>query len=254
MPKFQIKKELGQNFLVDEKTVEKLVLELDASPSEPIIEIGPGLGAVTKKLLEIYPKNKIYAVEVDPEAVEQLNNIVSSKNCQIIFADALNWLENVNIDQSFKIIGSLPYYITSPILHTIIKMKKTPVSCALLIQHEVAEKICELAPNASYLSTFINTFFETKYVHKVPSQHFEPQPSVDSAILKMTKNKSEFISKKDINSYEIFLHRGFQHPRKMINKVFTIQELEKVNLDGNLRPQEIGVETWIDMFEKLVIR
>lgn len=249
------KKELGQNFLKNEFAIDLMVKSLDLSErekseseKETVIEIGPGMGAVTTRLLE-EKVSKIYAIEFDERMVSFLKNTFQKeKALEIIHTNVLDWLPKFETDGNFKIVGSLPYYITSPILHRIVYMQKRPRVCVLLVQKEVAQKLCEKAPKASYLSTFIQTFFEVDFIQKVQKEDFEPIPKVDGGIIKLTR-KEITLDYERIEKYEKFLHHAFRHPRKMLNKTFSTQILKEVGIEPTARPQSVSKRTWLELFK-----
>lgn len=248
---FTPNKDLGQNFLRDQDAIRKMVKAIDASDDEIIIEIGPGLGAVTKELIDNYGYTEgvsIKAVEVDIRFVEKLSNMFNwNTNFEVIPANILTWLPDFDPkERVFKIVGSLPYNITSPILHTIIKMNTLPKTCVILIQKEVAQKILAEPPKSNYLSSFVQTFFEVEHIKNVKSGSFTPTPKVDGGIIKLTKRKDIKID--DISKYENFLHDAYKYPRKMLNKVFYKDELNRANIDGKKRPQAYGWEKWVEIY------
>lgn len=276
----QLNKKLGQHLLTDSSVISNMVSALELQSNDTIIEIGPGLGAVTSKLVKtlsaepLVGQAQLFAVEFDARLIGPLketfepqssNNSPTNSSTRpvvhVIHANILDWLPQFNLvdhrdpkildsGSTLKIIGSLPYYITSPILHTIIKMRFQPEICVLLVQKEVAQKIAAQAPDASYLSVFIQTFFDIEFLQKVDKTKFIPPPKVDGAILKLTSKQSPLIDVSAINKYERFLHRGFASPRKMLNKVLTKEELTKTGISGNLRPQNLDVATWVEIFKK----
>jgi len=236
--------------LMDSQIGTSMVDWLNLQGTDTVIEIGPGLGALTEILVNRLPgpPAKIYAVEIDPRFVAKLNTMfLDDLHVAIVQENVLSWLPQFVIEADFKVLGSLPYYITSPILHALVKMQKKPSCCVLLIQKEVAKKICAVSPDSSYLSTFIQTFFRVEYLATVPKEKFEPAPKVDGGIIRLTRNDLE-MSLEDMGKYEAFLHRGFSKPRKMLNKVFTGEELAQVGLDKSLRPQNVTVDQWLGMF------
>jgi len=247
-------KTLGQNFLVDKSIVRDMVNALEIENGEEIIEIGPGHGVVTEVLVDRFEdlNSQIYAVEIDERFFEKLFDVyISKENVHIIHDDILSWLPEFTPKQDFQIIGSLPYYITSPIIHAIIKMRKMPKVCVLMIQKEVAEKIKSKAPDSSYMSCFVQTFFDVKYLGKVPKNRFKPEPEVDGGIIKLTERNGDF-SLEFINKYESFLHRAFSNPRKMLNKVFTKEELQKGGIDSTLRAQNLNADQWLGFYNILL--
>lgn len=250
---YEPRKELGQNFLIDTRVVNNMVDALEVGNGEDFIEIGSGHGILTEVLTRKIrgSTSKLFAVEIDERFCKKLEEMfLEDENVVIIYSDILEYLKTFQPERKFKILGSLPYYITSPILHKIIKMKIAPENCVLLVQKEVAEKIKSKAPDSSYLSSFVQTFFDVTYLGKVESEKFTPKPEVDGGIIKLTK-KQISVSPEFIEKYEGFLHKAFSHPRKMLNKAFTKEELEKGNINPNLRAQNLDSTEWLNFFHIL---
>ena len=246
-------KSLGQNFLVDRSVVWDMVKALDIKTGDYIIEIGPGHGALTEVLGDIVrdTETTVDAVEIDERFYEKLLGMYShDKNIRLVNEDILRWLPRFYPDNDFKIIGSLPYYITSPIIHAIIHMKKRPKVSVLLIQKEVAEKIKSKIPDSSYMSCFVQTFFDVEYIGKVSKNRFKPEPKVDGGILKLTRKEGD-VTSEFVYKYEGFLHKAFANPRKMLNKMFTKEELLKGNIDPTLRAQNLSADDWGKFYQVL---
>ena len=251
---FKPHKELGQNFLTDRSVAKDMVEALDIQNGDEIVEIGPGHGVVTDFLVE---KAKdldvvIHAVELDARLYQELKNFYSgNEKIEVIKENILDWLPTLSTDREIKIIGSVPYYITSPIIHKIIKMPTVPQTAVLLVQKEVAEKIKSKAPDSSYMSSFVQTFFDVKYLGKVPSKKFNPEPKVDGGIIKMVKKEDANLDLVFIRKYEGFLHKAYSNPRKMLNKVFRKEELENGNINPTLRAQNLDAEEWLSFYKKI---
>ena len=247
-------KSLGQNFLTDKSIVRKMVDALELKNDDFVIEIGPGHGVLTQELAELlnYPESKIYAIDIDERFSTKLDDMfVTRDNVIIINEDILKWLPNFESDRPFKILGSLPYYITSPILHETIKMKVQPEICVLLVQKEVAHKIAAQAPDSSYLSVFAQTFYNVEYIGTVERKRFIPEPKVDGGIIKLKKIPGVSMDHETLHKYEGFLHRAFASPRKMLNKPFSKEELALVGIDGNKRPQNLSAPEWLNFFYRI---
>ncbi len=245
------KKQLGQNFLLNKGVAYEMVDQLDLQDDDLVVEIGPGPGAVTRVLLERVKGTKvnIKAVEIDENLVEELRKkFPEEANLEIIEADILSWLPKFTPKEEFKVFGSLPYYITSPILHTIVRHTGNILKCVFLMQKEVAKKVAGKVPKASYLSTFVQTFFEVEIIKEVPRIYFDPQPEVDGAVIKMSKSPELKVPLGDINDFEKFLHWGFSKPRKMLNKVFPKEFLDTLGIDETLRPQHLTLDQWLEIY------
>jgi|SRR3989344_9189630 len=251
---FEPIKELGQNFLLHKETAFKMVDALELSQNEVVVEIGPGLGFITELLTKtlLDKKSMVYAVEIDKRFAGKLSvEFFHSDNVLIVQEDILKWLPGFNPRQeSFKIIGSLPYNIASPILHTLAKLPIRPEISVFLIQKEVAQKIASKAPDSSFLSSFIQTFFSIENLGNVEKNKFSPIPKIDGAIIRLKKSACG-ISFLDVKKYEGFLHKAYTHPRKMLNKAFTKGDVEKIGINSSLRAQNYNSEDWIKFFKKL---
>lgn len=245
-------KALGQNFLTNHTIAETMINALELTATDTIVEIGPGPGALTKILVpRLALNNKLIAVELDKRFSTLLTEeYKQNKNVTILNENILDWLPDTNLAPTFKVLGSLPYYITSPILHMLTKLKIKPLTAVLLVQYEVGQKLVAKENELNYLATFIKTFFFIEFIAKVDREDFSPSPVVDSAVIKLTAKASP-ITADELNAYEKFLHRGFSNPRKMLNKVFTQEELDTVKIASTLRPQNINVETWVKLFKNL---
>ena len=244
-------KNLGQNFLIDFEYAYIMLDALQIEDGDLIVEIGPGLGALTDDLAaRIRDTNTIaHAVDVDSRFVGKLNAMyLDNLNINLITADILEWLPQFNPEKDFKVVGSLPYYITSPILHAIVKHPKRPKIAVLLVQKEVAQKIVQQAPDASYLSVFAGTFYDCQLITNVPKEKFSPSPKVDGGIIKLVRKENIMIANEDVLRYEDFLHKGFSKPRKMLNKVFAKDKLVSLGIDDTLRPQHLQLEDWYKLF------
>jgi len=248
------KKYLGQNFLTDPKIAQLMVESVDVSNGDQIIEIGSGTGALTQSLASVCNTQNAHltAVEFDIDLIPILKSkIIENANVKIVNANILNLLDDFKISENthLKIIGSLPYNITSPLIHKLIKIKPRPETCVFLIQKEVAQKICEQAPDSSYLSVFVQTFYKTEILKIVDKNLFSPIPKVEGAVIKLTRKPTDELIP-DISRYEKFLHHIFSHPRKMLNKVFTKEKLEEYQLDSTKRAQNYNSDVYSQIFSK----
>jgi 16S rRNA (adenine1518-N6/adenine1519-N6)-dimethyltransferase len=246
-------KELGQNFLTDGLIARDMVAALNILSGEVVIEIGPGHGMLTEIVARQIRStgSELVAVEIDERFVSKLERMFGEDlNIKIINQNILDFLPKYHAEKDFKILGSLPYYITSPIIHKIIKMETRPTTCVLLVQKEVAEKIANQAPDSSYMSSFVQTFYRVEYLFNVPSHMFSPKPEVDGGVIKLTKKETNFGSE-FVEKFEGFLHKAYAHPRKMLNKVFTREELEKGGIKTDLRAQNLNADDWLEFYRLL---
>jgi 16S rRNA (adenine1518-N6/adenine1519-N6)-dimethyltransferase len=256
-------KNLGQNFLRDSAVSQKMVELLNIVDGDLIIEIGPGEGVLTKLIAQKIanlPAAKYIAVEIDPRLSKPLRErYINKTNIEVVCENFLIWFPEFaskisgqgQQGQKYKVIGSIPYYITSPILHTLIKVDTRPERAVILMQKEVGQKVCANAPDSSYLSVFTGTFFDRALELNVPRNSFYPIPKVDSSVvtLKLKADISDKFEFERLKKYEGFLHKSFASPRKMLNKVFSLEELEQFGIDPKLRPQNLSAQEWLELFQ-----
>ncbi len=255
----QPKKYLGQNFLQNEEIISKIVGELNISKNDFIIEIGGGNGAFTKHVIKDCDKYlKFFVYELDDQLIKQLKGLVS--NCSNTHIQHRDFLD-ANIDKlyepyrkqtsRYKIIGSIPYNITSPIIHKILRVKYHPDIIILVLQKEVADKLLNKAPNGSYWSNLI-LGYNIEKITKIHRNEFYPIPKVDSVAIKLTKNENEIklIDEIGFDNWSKFLHHVFKNPRKMIKKVYNESILQQVGIDVTLRPQHISRDKLILLYKE----
>lgn len=246
------KKELGQNFLRDQETIERLVSASNPQKTDNYLEIGPGEGVVTQILAGQI--NRVVAVELDNDLIPNLKNLTNTiNNITIINTDILEFIcSDVSIRRYKinKVVGSIPYQITSPLLHSLAKLTMTTSieSATLLTQKEVGQKIIADVPNASYLSNFVQSYFDIKFIGTVSRERFHPIPKVDGAIIQLISNKDKS-TQIEVEKWSTFLHKAFEHPRKMLRKVFDEKILREAEILPTQRPQEIVLEIWKRLYK-----
>ena len=263
MYNFDFKKTLGQNFLKDDNIVNKIVNATEYKKNNLVIEIGPGAGSLTKKLLPKVDKAILY--EIDTRLERILNKeLAEYDNYTIIFDDFLN--RNVNDDLSnycfdnLYIVANLPYYITTPITSKIIEEKIPACEIVIMIQKEVADRLCALVGTKEYgqLTVFLNYFYDIKRVTNVSKNSFVPKPKVDSAVIKMVKKDNlEYV--KDLDFFRKIVKDSFRFKRKTIknnlcNYDINIIEsvLEKYNFNINTRSENIPYYVFVELANELL--
>lgn len=250
----KILKGLGQNFLIDEKVLDKIIQAAELDENDLVIEIGPGLGVLTKELSK--KCQQVVAIEKDKKLSELLEK--KSENVEIINGDILKInieeiIKKYDQDRKYKLVSNIPYYITSPVIKLFLENKIQPQTIVLLVQKEVAERICADAGKLSILALSVQIYGKPEIVSYVDKSSFYPEPKVDSAILKISGIKKEF---PDSYYQEIFriIKIGFSSKRKKLinnlsvglhidkNKTEKILQEAKINL--NARAQELKLEDW----------
>jgi len=257
------KKKFGQNFLVNENTLNKIVETARITKDDTIIEIGPGLGTLT---IELCKRAKhVISVEKDKSIIPLLKkNTKQFPNLTIVNGDALNfdpdhYFSKNPINPNFKMVANIPYYITSPLINHYLKdqyLKKQKInvqSLTLLTQKEVAEKISATPSDLNILALNTQIFANPQIIDFVPANHFFPIPKVDSAIIHIAPLKTPIITENLTKVFQL-ISFAFAQKRKMLSNslsaglhldTFTIkEELQKINIDPNLRPENLEIKNW----------
>ena len=248
------KKSLGQNFLIDQNTIDKIVNILDLK-NRNILEIGPGTGNLTEGILKKKPK-KVLVVEKD----DHLTNLLKVKfknKIEIINNDILKIDENLLSDKTLTVFGNLPYNISTEILCKWILNLKERIwfDCLILMfQKEVADRIISDFNTKSYgrLTILANWRLDIKKICDITPTSFLPKPKIDSTVL-FFKPKKEFFSFKDSKNLEKITRIFFMHRRKMIKKPYyqlfngNISIASKIGIDLKLRPQNLNLETYFKL-------
>jgi 16S rRNA (adenine1518-N6/adenine1519-N6)-dimethyltransferase len=242
-------KHLGQNFLISQKILNQILDAAELSSQDEIIEIGAGLGILTQELA-IHVK-KIHALEFDTRIFPLLQkNLSEHKNIKLHNIDVRKFIPS---SHKYKLIANIPYYLTSPILRKFfVETKFRPNLTVLLIQKEVAEKIC--AKKFSVLSLEVRVFGEPEIIAQVSAENFLPQPKVQSAILKIKLHQKPAIPETDIANFFQIIHAGFRAPRKKIISSLAAgltqpkKNIQKIlttaKIDPNLRPADLTISNW----------
>ena len=253
------KKSLGQNFLIDNNIVNKII-NLSDIKNNNIVEIGPGTGNLTKKIVSQNPKSLIL-IEKDRDLSNNLKNKYCEKKKLIIFSeDILKFELEDSINSNSIIIGNLPYNISSQILAKLIKFKQWPPKykkLILMFQKEVADKILAKHKSSSFgrLAILSNSRLKVTNSFNVSKNSFYPVPKVESTVLVFEPIINRDFNVKDINNLEKITHIFFSKKRKMINKafknLFPKEKLisEKIKIDLSLRPNQISEKQYYEITE-----
>lgn len=258
---FSFKKSLGQNFLIDVNTLEKIIRHAGISQTSGAIEIGPGIGALTEQLA-IHAEN-VVAYEIDQRLLPVLEDTLHAyHNIDIIYqdileadvADAIN--ARFHNDQDVHIIANLPYYITTPILMKLLHEKLPVASMTVMIQKEVADRMAAAPNSKEYgsLSIAVQYYTCAKVVMQVPKTVFMPQPNVDSGVLKLTIREKPPVDVHDETQFFKIVRACFMQRRKTLRnnlvshfktdypKEQISRWLEKAGIDGTRRGESLTME------------
>ena len=255
------KKSLGQNFLIDNNIINKIVKIGSVDKNKTIVEIGAGYGSLTKAIASVGPK-KIFAIEKDKKLVSLLKNkFKNHNNIKIFNCDILDIIEKNKLEQNTIVFGNLPYNMSTKILASLILLKKWPPWYEILIlmfQKEVAERIIAKTKTKEFgrLSILSNWRLEIKKHFNVSNNCFFPKPKVTSTVLSFKPKKNNQFNLKNPKNLEKVTRALFSNRRKMINKNFNKlfnqhkSVSKNLNISLNKRPEELSNE----MFYKIAVQ
>ncbi|MGC8944412.1 MAG: 16S rRNA (adenine(1518)-N(6)/adenine(1519)-N(6))-dimethyltransferase RsmA [Minisyncoccia bacterium] len=269
MSRINPQKRLGQVFLKNKKYLEKIIKAGEISQNDIILEIGAGSGVLTEALLQTGAK--IVAIEKDPQLVKFLQEkFKNHKNLTIIGADIRDFLKNKSFytkykiqNTEYKVVGNIPYYLTSHLLRLLLELEKKPQIIVLMIQKEVAQRIIAQPPKMNLLAVSVQFFAKPEIIAYVPKSAFWPQPKVDSAIIKLTPIHTDMNTDKQwIDIFFRILKAGFSQPRKLlisnlqktlkIEKNKIIDAVLKINIPLNSRSQNLSLKDWQNLTNLLL--
>ncbi len=245
------KKDLSQNFLFNIGVIKKIIATAEITPADHIVEVGPGLGFLTQELIKTAAS--VHAIELDRDIIPYIKkHFAHVKNFTL---EEGNVLKAVLPGTNYKLVANIPYHITSPLITHFLRPKteseRRPDLIVLLVQKEVAEKICADTGSHNILSLSVQVFGKPEIVSIVSRNDFYPSPRVDSAILKIVPHPSPLIS--DFPKFKSLINSAFSQKRKTIANSLKIdsltkQETEKllvsVGIDPMSRPQNLSIEDW----------
>lgn len=253
------KKSMGQNFLKSQEALRMMCIAGEVNDKDIILEIGPGKGALTEKLLE--KASKVIAVEKDRDLIEILKEkfIEEIENGKLILLneDILNFdlVKNGFQKSKYKVIANIPYNITGAIFKKFLSCDDQPERMILLVQKEVQERVVATDGKESILSLSVKVYGTPKYIMKVHKRFFSPEPKVDSAIVAITNiSKENFKNKEDEQYFFDIIKAGFAHKRKVLRKNLEILQkkpnqiddiFEKLKVNPKARAEDIKLEIWL---------
>lgn len=270
---FKPKKSLGQHFLRDQKALEQIVAAAELQPDDKVLEIGPGKGALTNALMNALTSGKLIAVEKDGNLASnlainfkfQISNFKSISNDPIVnFKNKAAVIEGdileINLPKlverndlfGYKVVANIPYYITGKIVRLLLETEYQPKLIVLLVQKEVAERICAKRGKMSILAVAVQYYGKPEIISIVRKESFSPMPEVDSAVLKIVPHGIQ--PQEKASDFFRIVKTGFSSPRKTLannlagglklEKSRVLDALEKEGFSENTRAQELGIEDW----------
>ena len=219
----QLKKSLGQNFLTDRRVLEQIVTAADLTPSSGVIEIGPGIGALTEQLLR--RAGRVVAIELDQRMLPVLQQLFAEQtHLDVVHGDAreVDFQQIIDNDLSacsdVQVIANLPYYITSPVLTRLLAKRYPLRQIVVMIQKEVAERLLAAPSSKAYgsLTLFVRYFATVEWVFKVPRHVFVPRPNVDSAVVRLIPRTQPLVQVSDEELLFGVIRAAFHKRRKTL--------------------------------------
>jgi 16S rRNA (adenine1518-N6/adenine1519-N6)-dimethyltransferase len=251
------RKGLGQNFLIDRGVLDKIIAAAGVEKTDTIVEVGPGLGVLTRALAE--RAGKVIAVELDRGMAALLRETLAGlPNVEIVERDILETPpESLVGDGEYKVVANLPYYITSPVLRHFLESTRQPQGLVVMVQKEVAQQIVARPPEVSLLSIAVQFYGTPKIVSYVPAGVFYPPPKVSSAILRIDVLPVRRTTPEDEAVFFKLARAGFSTRRKqLINAISSGLDIDKADgeamltragIDPKRRAETLTIEEWLKL-------
>jgi 16S rRNA (adenine1518-N6/adenine1519-N6)-dimethyltransferase len=251
----------GQNFLISSQIYDDIVSAADLSPSDEILEVGPGLGFLTVRLIK--QAKRVVAVELDKDLFTYLQTglkVVDNSKIELINQDILRFNPAEKFFNDYKVVANLPYNITSIFLRSFLSCKQAPQVMVLMLQQEVAIRIVAKPPKMSLLAVSVQHYSQAEIVRLVEADNFWPRPRVDSALIKLVIKKKKFSQQEDKEFFRL-VKIGFSAKRKMLrnnlagglqlNSNQIISAFSKTGISKQARAENLSLENWYRLFATL---
>ena len=253
MKKYQTKKRFGQHFLHDQYVIQNIITGIHPGENERLVEIGPGLGALTFPLLENV--SHLHVVEIDRDIIHRLKEMNDSR-LSIYETDALKFDPTTipNLDnQLLRIVGNLPYNISTPLIFHLLESSSIIKDMHFMLQKEVVDRITAL-PNTKLfgrLSVMVQYHCQTENLFKVSPGAFNPPPKVDSAVIRLIPWIEKPFVAKDEKSLSQLVNQAFMKRRKTLRNALkdslSHEQIEQAGVDPTLRPENLSVEDFVNL-------
>ena len=245
------KKSLGQHWLKDPDILADIAEAAELTGDDVVLEIGPGLGTLTSRLLA--RANSVTAVEFDADLARKLPGQFPGKKLTVVNQDILQFDLN-QLPKNYKVVANVPYYITSKIVEKLMTAENKPSIAVLLVQKEVSERIAAEAGNMSVLSVSVQIFAEAELDIEVPRQFFTPPPKVDSQVVVLRIRDNPLITSEDQRDFFRIVKAGFSAKRKKlrsslsgglgIDKSVAEELLKNAGISPDVRAEDLSIEDW----------
>ena len=248
------KKKWGQNFLVDNNLLDKIIKTIDIDPEENVLEIGPGHGALSEKLVDV--AKSLSMVEIDPDLIKILEVHEKLLGLKIINQDILKVdLDSLKID-SPVVVGNIPYNITSPIIFWLIDHLESWDRAYLMVQKEVAQRLTGKIGTKDYSRVTVMTglFFDIKICFSISPNVFIPRPKVQSAFISIEKRSDFNKDDVDVKKFTQVVRMAFNQRRKMLRNSLSALDidLDSCKIDFKRRPEQLSVSEFIDISKNII--
>jgi 16S rRNA (adenine1518-N6/adenine1519-N6)-dimethyltransferase len=253
-------KSLGQNFLADHNALEKIVRDAGVSQTDRVLEIGAGLGNLTRLLAQ--DAQEVTAVEIDERLYQALEGVLRPfNNVRLVRGDILDIpLESLFSEDGYLVVANIPYYISSAVIRHLLEAKIKPKRIVLTIQREVAERIISRDEKMSLLSLSVQVYGQATIANQIPAHCFFPRPQVDSSVLIIEVDEQPKLSDEGIRWMFRLAHAAFNQKRKMLrnslkailDEAMLITVLERAGIDPRQRPEDLPLEDWIRLAETVM--
>jgi 16S rRNA (adenine1518-N6/adenine1519-N6)-dimethyltransferase len=240
------RKKWGQNFLVDPNIIKKIYQIINPKNSDNIIEIGPGEGAMTQIIMP--QVNDMIAIEIDPLLVNHLNNLSDLKKLKIVNQDILKTdIYSLEIDNPVRVIGNIPYNITSQIIFWLIEQLDYWSDAFIMVQKEVAKRLTAKVGTKEYgrLTIVVGAYLDIEYCFSIPPTVFIPKPKVDSAFIRFTKKRNALVEDHNYTRFNELVRAAFNQRRKMLRNSlisWNISDEVKEKIDFSRRPETLTIK------------
>lgn len=258
--KYKAKKSLGQHFLKNENVVKQIVAAGQIKKDDNILEIGPGFGFLTEKIVQS-PARRLYLCEKDDDLCKIVKDKYSSSRIKVICADALTLIPSLQVEEPFKVISNLPYNISSPVIISLLTVCPTlPSKMVLMLQKEVAQRLVAKPgdSNRGWLTVLIEMMARAEIIINVSRYDFSPPPQVESSVIMIDLLRE--LDKDDLKKIVRLLKAGFSGKRKKIRnsifKFFKVGSEESVevakicSIDLNDRAEDLTAQQWLSLYEE----
>jgi 16S rRNA (adenine1518-N6/adenine1519-N6)-dimethyltransferase len=254
------RKGLGQNFLISDGLLQRIVDAADLDRRDVVLEVGAGLGTLTRHLCQ--RAGRVIAVELDERLLPLLHQTLGPYgNIDVLHGDILAFNPGDLVSPPYKVVGNLPYYITSAVLRHFLEARAKPSLLVVTVQREVADRIVASPGEMSLLAVSVQLYGQPRVIAKAPPGAFYPSPGVHSAVVRIDIHPSPQLSAEQEEGFFDVVRAGFGQRRKQLRNSLSqglkvpveevVEALRSAGLDQRQRPQELSIEQWVRLYSEL---